>query len=281
MRRVAHGRIAKAVGRLRDEDADPAEAVHGARKDLKKLRSSLRLVRQALGASATGARTAAFVTPPGCSRTPATPRSAPAPSTRSPSPYADEPPPGGWSALKAQLAHGHEQRDGDLGALRERAAAAVAAGDGEVDDWPLDGDGFELLEPGLRRAYKRGRRALARARAEPTDEPLHEFRKRSKDLWYHLRLLRNGWKQVLEATADEAHELSDRLGDDHDLALLAADLERGEEPITIDQRAHLQRLISRRRGSSRPMPSPSASGFTRRSRNGSRSGSKATGTEFP
>ena len=36
----------------------------------------------------------------------------------------------------------------------------------------------------MRAARKRYREA----RADPTDERLHELRKRSKDLWYHLRL---------------------------------------------------------------------------------------------
>ena len=49
---------------------------------------------------------------------------------------------------------------------------------------------------------------------------MHEWRKRVKDLWYHCLLLQDAWKPVMSALADEAHELSDRLGDDHDLAVL-------------------------------------------------------------
>ena len=49
MRRVARGRLDSAVERLRDPDADEVEAIHEARKDLKKLRSTLRLVRPVVG----------------------------------------------------------------------------------------------------------------------------------------------------------------------------------------------------------------------------------------
>ena len=49
IRRVAHERIEDATGLLRDQDADPVEAVHEARKDMKKLRSTLKLVRPAIG----------------------------------------------------------------------------------------------------------------------------------------------------------------------------------------------------------------------------------------
>ena len=49
IRRVAHGRAQDAVELLRDDEADPVEAVHKARKDMKKLRATLKLVRPALG----------------------------------------------------------------------------------------------------------------------------------------------------------------------------------------------------------------------------------------
>jgi CHAD domain-containing protein len=161
--------------------------------------------------------------------------------------FADDPPPGGWPALRAALAGGEQTANGELGRLREQAAAEIERGDEEVERWPLGDDGFELLRPGLDRAYAHGRKSFRAARAEPTDEALHEFRKRSKDLWYHLRLVRGGWPEVLEATAEQAHELTDRLGDDHDLALLAGDLEPGLEPLSAAQRGHLRGLLERRR----------------------------------
>ena len=72
-------------------------------------------------------------------------------------------------------------------------------------------------------------------RANPSDEGVHEWRKRAKDLWYDLRVLRELWPAVLGETADQAHELADRLGDHHDLAVLGADLETRDvtEPEAI------------------------------------------------
>jgi hypothetical protein len=55
---------------------------------------------------------------------------------------------------------------------------------------------------------------------EPTDAHFHEWRKRVKDHWYHVRLLRNLWPRVLDAYRREVKALSEALGDDHDLALL-------------------------------------------------------------
>ena len=51
VRRVAVGRAEHAVEQLCDGESDPAKAVHTARKDTKKLRSVLRLVRDSLGDS--------------------------------------------------------------------------------------------------------------------------------------------------------------------------------------------------------------------------------------
>jgi hypothetical protein len=89
-----------------------------------------------------------------------------------------------------------------------------------VPEWVPEGDGFGVLRPGLEREYRRGRRAARAACSDPTEERLHEWRKRAKDQWYHLTILVDVWPPLMEPLAGAAHDLSDRLGDDHDLALL-------------------------------------------------------------
>ena len=50
IKRIVLARADDALGQLRGEaDTSPAEAVHEARKDLKKIRSAIRLVRKSLG----------------------------------------------------------------------------------------------------------------------------------------------------------------------------------------------------------------------------------------
>ena len=75
------------------------------------------------------------------------------------------------------------------------------------------------------------------------------MRKRVKDLWYQLRLIRDADKHVLGALADHAHDLSDHLGDDHDLALLREEVQRRLDAFAspADQR-HLLQEIDQRRG---------------------------------
>jgi CHAD domain-containing protein len=63
---------------------------------------------------------------------------------------------------------------------------------------------------------------------------MHDWRKRSKDVWYHLRLLRPLSPGILGGAAKDAHRLADALGDLHDLALLDAAIDRLEPAVPAD-----------------------------------------------
>ena len=83
-------------------------------------------------------------------------------------------------------------------------------------------------------------------RDDPSAEAVHDWRKRVKDLWYHLRLLREIWPAALKGAADEAHRLSDLLGDHHDLSVLIDEI-RAEAPDDPDL-GTLAALAERRQG---------------------------------
>jgi CHAD domain-containing protein len=223
------------------------EAVHEARKDMKKLRATLKLVRPRLAGETYRRENRRFRD---AGRALSEVRDAQVRAEtidKLAERFADDPPPGGWWALRAVLVEDRCAGDGELEPLRERTATEIERGDAGIEQWPLDGGDFGLLRPGLERGYRRARSSFRDARDEPSDARLHEWRKRSKDLWYHLRLLRRSWPELIETTADEAHELSDRLGDDHDLVVLAAHLDRAGEALTAEQRDHLEGLIEQRR----------------------------------
>ncbi len=67
------------------------------------------------------------------------------------------------------------------------------------------------------------RRVWIRNRSDvnPTAEALHEWRKRVKYHRHHCDLLRDLWPRPMKARIAELQRLSDILGDDHDLAMLA------------------------------------------------------------
>lgn len=136
----------------------------------------------------------------------------------------DELPRGAFADLHAalrtesRLAHKRAGQDPELiaGVLETLDVARP-----RVTGWPLEED-VELRAAlsGLQRTYRRGRRAEHRARHEPSAERLHELRKRSEDLRYAAGLLRPLAPKRFKALDRAAHELSDLLGEDHDLAVL-------------------------------------------------------------
>lgn len=251
VRACAREQLAGAVGRLEHADDDPVTAVHEARKHLKKTRALLRLARPALGRRAYRAendalRDAAMAlsgTRDADVRVQTVERLAEHAAGRLPADTFDQL----RDALVAEAAGGGG--DGRAVPAFENVIEALRAAELRVESWPLDGAGWDDVLEGVARAYARGRAAFAVARSEPTPESLHAWRKRAKDLWYHQRLLAPAWPAVLGAQAEEAHVLSELLGDDHDLAVLAERLGDDAPPLppAVDaQRPELRALVAHR-----------------------------------
>jgi CHAD domain-containing protein len=224
--RVASGRFDSALDELRGRtDNGNEKAVHEARKDMKKLRSLLRLVRAELGEEVYARENEAIRD---AGRRLSELRDADV-MIETLDALADHDPDG----LPADVAGGLRQaleanrqavsQDG-AGRRHAQAEALRVLGEarGRVDEWPLEQDGFAAIEAGLKRSYRRGRSAYGVVAKNPSVENLHDWRKRVKDLWYHHKLIECAWPGQLKAYGDEAHRLSDHLGDDHDLAVLRA-----------------------------------------------------------
>ena len=101
-----------------------------------------------------------------------------------------------------------------------RAAASLRAAAGRVRRWPLLASGFGAISPGLERTFRQGKEAMARARKRDRPEDFHEWRKRAKDHWYHVRLLENRGTDAIRDDEKRLHDLETWLGDDHNLVLL-------------------------------------------------------------
>ena len=84
----------------------------------------------------------------------------------------------------------------------------------------IKSDGWAAIAPGLEKGYRRGRTVLAMIRVVPTPEHFHDWRKRVKELWHQVCLLRPMRPKELGAAADELERLGELLGDDHDLFML-------------------------------------------------------------
>ena len=243
--RILRGRADHAIEALREgAEQDPAAEIHTARKDVKKIRSVLRLLRDELGERSFRAENRRY-------------RAAAAALSGSRD-----------AEVKVATLEALAERFGPelprasvwawrRGLERERAAAAdeaarstsfaeaiaaLTAGETTAAEWSLRGS-WKLVGPGLVRGYERGRKLLGQVAADPDPDLVHEWRKRTKDVWYDLRLVRRAWPEVLDPTVASAHRLADLLGDHHDLTVLAADLAGREE---VGGKLPLTGLIERR-----------------------------------
>jgi CHAD domain-containing protein len=80
--------------------------------------------------------------------------------------------------------------------------------------------GFAAIEGGLEKSYRRARKALKIAYSEPSDETFHTLRKSVQWHWRQMSLLARAWPDEFAVRVAAARELSQILGDDHDLAML-------------------------------------------------------------
>jgi CHAD domain-containing protein len=224
VRRIVNEQIGEAVADLRGEtDGTRDAAVHETRKRCKRLRALLRLVRDQLGASVYRRENTALRD---ASRLLAPVRDAQVLVNTLDATIGDadgelDAPALAQTRRALKAAHGRlRQQVIYRGTAVEQTIGALAAVQERSLDWPLGDLQFDGLRPGLERVYRQGRRAMAEAYDDPTPERFHEWRKRVKYLWHHLELLEPAWPGLLEALADETHDLSDLLGDEHDCTVL-------------------------------------------------------------
>jgi CHAD domain-containing protein len=243
--------IGQALKALQESQPLSDAAVHRARKQLKKGRADLRLLRKALGSQTYTYENSAL-------RDVARPLTA----VRDARALMD--------TLATLVEHSEVQAQAlDLGqvqlALRdeycevrqhvlnegntlESLEASLQAARARAKRWPLGRRGWSVLGTGLKRIYRNGREAFAVAQADPSQEHLHEWRKQVKYLWHQLQVLQPIQPGQLTTLADQAHTLANALGDDHDLAILAHKCL--EEPDKFPDRGTVHKLadlIVRRR----------------------------------
>lgn len=250
VRRIARGKIDRAIEHIADEEMGRHETVHEVRKRCKEIRAVLRLVRPELGETystenawfrdaareLSDARDAQALVETFDERIGSRLESeidvSSAESVRETLVDRRRRVTNDEMDLDGRL----ETVDGDLRAARER-----------VGSWTVESDGFDAVAGGVAKSYRRGREAMAAAYDDPSTERFHEWRKRVKYHRYHTRLLREIWRGPMKARRAELKTLSDLLGDEHDLAVFGAVV--ANEPDLFDDRVReaITDLIEERR----------------------------------
>jgi CHAD domain-containing protein len=218
--RLACGRIEDALECLKE--CDRAEAIHCARKDIKKVRAVLRLVR-------TQIRKKDYRRITELLREAADHLAAPrdayvkARTLRNlMRHFKGQLAPGALRHVRAELRSSHNEEVKRFAKQKtvksvERLMRRVAK---ELDRLQVSGNGWKALCPGVKTAYSGGQRAYQTVLKGSSAESFHNWRKWAKDLWYQVCLLRPVWPEQMDATARELETLGEHLGDDHDLAVL-------------------------------------------------------------
>jgi len=238
LRRVVEEEISAALEELESlEQGDTAEAVHEARKHFKKLRATVQLLREPLGAKRIQAEETCYRE---IGRKFRRLRDAQALTVTLDSLarrfFEARRPPIVLAARHMLVAEAHlalralERKDGlstVLAGLREAHQRAAA--------WKIDDFRWKHLATALRRSYRRAREAWRHARTEPKPRRLHDWRRRAKDLWYHLTLAHSAAPAFMEELAGELEVLGEFLGDDHDLIVLRKALEDHPRQVAAGQ----------------------------------------------
>jgi CHAD domain-containing protein len=220
IRRIAREQLEAAVDSLNGESKRDA-AIHDARKRVKKTRALLRLVKDELGdvyvaentrLRDSGRGLSAFRDAAAiigtfddlCER------------------YRDELGNHNLDSIRRGLLL-HKTRAERKAGIKDalhKISASLAHSAKRTGRWTLATDGFAAIAPGLEDTFRRGAKALADVRKHPRSESFHEWRKRVKDHWYHVRLLEDLWSDVMSGYEKSLKQLEDWLGSDHNLTVL-------------------------------------------------------------
>ncbi len=114
----------------------------------------------------------------------------------------------------------------------DRVKAAIVAleqAGKSVKKLKLRSHGFDVVRTGLAKTYRAARRYMKLAYKTNVDEHFHEWRKSVQAHWRHMLLVDRAWPDVFAARAQLAKEMSDLLGEDHDLYVLVRTLDTHQE----------------------------------------------------
>jgi len=249
VRRIAREQLVGAIRELQDDQVDQHEFVHRFRKHCKKLRGMLRLVRTPLGDTGQAeneryrdaARRLSSFRDADSLITALDQLRTEAPDARA-----------SLEQVRAVLTDRRTQladQSGDLESQLSELPDWLTESLNRVDHWTFSAHGWKAIQGGLARSYERGRRALRVIEAgDPTDEEFHDLRKRVKDHWYQMRLLSSLWPPVIKVRARQLRDLSELLGNDHDLSVLRQTLASNPESFGSDRDiGHVMLLMTERR----------------------------------
>jgi CHAD domain-containing protein len=218
------------------------ERVHEARRELKKARAALRLVRGGIGEKTFRRENSPL-------RAVARRLSAVRDAQVLIDAF-DRLAPRGFAAVRRRLLE--ESRRAQARALAQGSllggAKTLRHARRRAKRWGCAAADSETVFSGLERSYRNGRKAMRRSLDSGAEADFHEWRKQAKYLRYELQLLEDSWPAWVSRYCGELRALSDRLGDAHDLGLLDAKIHEAGLAVLIQARRRKLRAQAERMG---------------------------------
>jgi CHAD domain-containing protein len=100
-----------------------------------------------------------------------------------------------------------------------------------------------VFNSGLQNIYTNCINLMKNCRKDGSDIDFHEWRKQVKYLWNSIMFFQKIWNPVLAAYSDEIHKLSDYLGDMHDLTVLYKMIVNNQIELAADDQERMLELI--------------------------------------
>jgi CHAD domain-containing protein len=238
--RIARRQVAKA---LKSCSKNAAESIHDTRKQIKKLRALLRVVRCGVGkkqfekALKDLREAAAYLAAPRDSHVQL---NALEKLNRPPDRKSSNDP---FSRMRAALKEESREQTVRFRANRQgrKVREILRKTPPKFQRLHFNKDGWDILGPAIKNLYDGAQAARDCVRKDGTPENFHEWRKRTKDLFYSIKLVEPIWPEQISAISAEFEKLTEFLGDDHDLEMLRQTAVK--KSVSVELEGDTQRLL--------------------------------------
>jgi len=246
--RVAEDLIDSIVGSGQHPKQEEGEHIHHVRTAIKRLRALLRLIRPVVGEQFFNRENARLRK---AGRRLAVAREAEvARETLKTLPVAGEPEKKAVAAALAGL-ESKTQPGTDIGEALREVKADLEQTKRNLQRLQLVNGEWEVVEAGLQDVYRQSRKRMNTALQDGGEEAFHKWRIRVKNLFYELELLEPVWPKRMDKMTSRLAKLQDKIGLDHDIAVLKVLLRK--TPEAFGGTEAVGRIIRRLNGESRKL----------------------------
>jgi CHAD domain-containing protein len=246
VRRIVLKQLEAAISELHTiGDPQSDDAIHDARRRVKKIRAIIRLVRPVLDKTYrlvdNDLRTVSALLAPVADG-----RGVIETLDEIAHRYGKALPPGTIAAAREGLVRRQARTDREASrrGVLEAAAGTLRSERKRIKHWRIGADDFRAIAPGLEESYRRARQMMIVAWSKPKPSHFHSWRRYVKDHWFHVRLLEGRCGNHLVAYERRIEALDGVLGEYHNVVLLR-DILVTDGNLSREDTARCLRVVAR------------------------------------